>query len=235
MFDLEQAIAKWRGRMADDGIKSPEVLDELESHLREGVQEQMQSGLNLQRAYEIASRRIGHANELKKEFNKVGWVMATQARMKRAVHTFAGVPDDYISTSMNTPYSELEPGWATYLKAAAFLVPAVCLWTLSATFVVPKLNEVCYQAHLENEIAIWNLTRYNFGILFLLKDNWIIIAGAIILLLGLLEWRSHKWPRYRRATIGVGTFLLNALLLISFFIMIITGTVAASELLRHAR
>jgi hypothetical protein len=36
------------------------------------------------------------------------------------------------------------------------------------------------------------------------------MGRAIVLLLALLEWRSSKWPRYRRATVGIGTFLLNS-------------------------
>ena len=39
MFDLEQAIAEWRKQMLAAGIKAPVPLDELESHLREEVEE----------------------------------------------------------------------------------------------------------------------------------------------------------------------------------------------------
>ena len=37
MFDLEQAILEWRRQMTAGGIKAPEVLDELESHLHDDV------------------------------------------------------------------------------------------------------------------------------------------------------------------------------------------------------
>jgi len=37
MFDLDQAISEWRRQMAAGGIKLPDALDELESHLREEV------------------------------------------------------------------------------------------------------------------------------------------------------------------------------------------------------
>jgi ferritin-like metal-binding protein YciE len=40
MFDPEQTIAEWRRQMAAGGIKTPEVLNELESHLREDVEQQ---------------------------------------------------------------------------------------------------------------------------------------------------------------------------------------------------
>jgi len=38
MFNLEQAILDWRRQMAASGIKAPDVLDELESHLRDDVE-----------------------------------------------------------------------------------------------------------------------------------------------------------------------------------------------------
>jgi hypothetical protein len=45
-------------------------LEELESHLRDDVEQQMQSGLNAQQAFENSVQRIGHANKLKSEFKK---------------------------------------------------------------------------------------------------------------------------------------------------------------------
>ena len=52
MFDLEKAIADWRRLMLALGIKSPVPLEELESHLREEIQRQMQLGLNAARLSE---------------------------------------------------------------------------------------------------------------------------------------------------------------------------------------
>jgi hypothetical protein len=44
MFDLDQAISNWRTHMLVAGIKTPMPLDELENHLREEIEQQMQSG-----------------------------------------------------------------------------------------------------------------------------------------------------------------------------------------------
>ena len=38
MFDLDHAIRQWRRQMANDGVRRPEALDELESHLREEIE-----------------------------------------------------------------------------------------------------------------------------------------------------------------------------------------------------
>jgi len=53
--------------------------------------------------------------------------------------------------------------------------------------------------------------------------------------LTLLEWRSASWQRYRRATIGIGAFLLNLTVLVSIFVMILTALVAAPALMQHAK
>jgi hypothetical protein len=70
MFDLEPAIANWRQQMLAAGIQTPMPLEELESHLREAVEQQMRSGVNAQQAFETAVRQIGRARELKFEFKK---------------------------------------------------------------------------------------------------------------------------------------------------------------------
>ena len=71
MFNLEEAIAGWRRQMAADGIKTPVLLDELESHLRDDAERQICSGLGVQEAFETAVRRIGQAAVLKTEFAKI--------------------------------------------------------------------------------------------------------------------------------------------------------------------
>src|ERR1035441_3499770 len=63
------------------GVKNPNVLDELESHLREDVARQVQSGLGAEQAFEAAAQRIGEAHALKTEFAKAG--QAPEAGRKR--------------------------------------------------------------------------------------------------------------------------------------------------------
>ena len=72
MFNLEQAVTAWRGRMLAAGIKSPVPLEELENHLRDDVEHQLQLGSDAQQAFEAAVLRIGGAGALQCEFTKVG-------------------------------------------------------------------------------------------------------------------------------------------------------------------
>jgi hypothetical protein len=72
MYNLDQAIAKWRRQMLSAGIKSPVPLEELEIHLREDVEQGMRSGLTAQAAFETSVQRMGKADGLKAEFTKAG-------------------------------------------------------------------------------------------------------------------------------------------------------------------
>ena len=71
MFNLEQAIARWRQQMRTTGLKPREVLEELESHLRDDIEEQVRSGIDPQQAFAVAVERVGEAGALKAEFQKL--------------------------------------------------------------------------------------------------------------------------------------------------------------------
>lgn len=236
MFNLDQAIADWRRQMLAAGIKTPVPLDELESHLRDDVEQQVFSGSSAPQAFEIAVQRIGHAAVLECEFDKIGGTKEAPERVKHALLALAGIPNHYLNAPMNTSSSNLEPRWATYLRATAFLIPAVFLWTFSAVFVVPKLQQICAVAGLPDDDGLyWNLTQISIGAALFFREHGILIVGAIILMLVLLEWRFSKWPRYRRAAVGVGAFLLNSVVLFSFFMMFVAALVAGPALAHHAR
>jgi hypothetical protein len=71
MFDLEKAIKEWRQKMLGAGVKTEEVLNELESHLRDDIEQEMRTGLSSQQAFELAAQKMGEAHQLKGEFAKV--------------------------------------------------------------------------------------------------------------------------------------------------------------------
>ncbi len=86
MFNLEQSIAEWRQQMLAAGIKTPVPLEELESHLREDVEQQMRSGFSEQEAFGSAIKKIGQPRLLKTEFKKAG---CTETFMK--TYRFLGI------------------------------------------------------------------------------------------------------------------------------------------------
>ena len=84
MFNLDQAITEWRRQMIAGGMKFPEVLDEMESHLREDVEQQRLSGMTGERAFKIAVLRLGEAVTLREEFLKTrGTRWALLRKLKR--------------------------------------------------------------------------------------------------------------------------------------------------------
>jgi hypothetical protein len=85
MFDLEKAITSWRRQIAAEGLISPEVLDELESHLREEIERQVRSGVSEERAYEAGISSIGDTRALKVEFAKLG---STRRGSRKALQAF---------------------------------------------------------------------------------------------------------------------------------------------------
>jgi hypothetical protein len=228
MFDLDGLIAEWRRQMVAGGIKDSTMLDELENHLREDVQQKVQSGLREPEAFATAVQQMGRAEVLKTEFAKVGGTV--YERLKQFFHTLAGIPDYQLATNMNTSPPHIEPRWATYFKTTAFILPAVLLWAGSCVFVLPKLRDIC--AGSNTVIPKLMVTVLSLSDLF--KDHLFVASVAILFGLIVLEWRSRWWVRHRRLVFGVVAFLLNSIALFLITTMFVLAVVAGANLL-HAR
>jgi hypothetical protein len=70
MFNLEMEIADWRRHMVQEGIERPEILDELESHLRSEIECYLAAGWGPQRAFNTAVQQMGDARNIKHEFER---------------------------------------------------------------------------------------------------------------------------------------------------------------------
>ena len=70
MFELEQEITRWRERLSYSESLTPDHIAEMESHLRDSVEALQSRELTADEAFLIATRRLGTAEELKREFNK---------------------------------------------------------------------------------------------------------------------------------------------------------------------
>jgi hypothetical protein len=71
MPDFERRIAEWRLAMAKHFHGREEVLDELESHLRDEVEHLIEGNGTPEQALWTAMSRLGRAEEIAKEFAKV--------------------------------------------------------------------------------------------------------------------------------------------------------------------
>lgn len=228
MFDLDTAITEWRQQMLAGGVASAATLDELESHLRDDVEEQIAGGgVSAQETFASSVARLGQPAALRMEFAKVGAASASRERVKRVFLTLAGIPNTYLDTDMNTSTScaNPEPRWATYTKAAIFLAPAISLWTLSVQFLIPKLHQIC------SEVGMVLPSIYQVTALF--ADNVVFIVGAVLLLLAVMEQKWARWPQYRRASLGGTVFVLNAAILMLITHMVVLALLAAPALMQR--
>jgi hypothetical protein len=220
MFELERAISQWRREMQCRGIKGAETLDELEAHLRDDLEEQVRSGMEIQQAFDAVRGRIGQSDSLGLEYKKIRFAELFR-ELKNALFTLLGVPNYNLTTNMNTSFSspEVEARWANYIKAGAFLAPSLILWMFSCLFMMPKLKQICGNAGL----ALPNV----FGFALFATSHFVLISAALLTSLILLEWRSNKWPRYRRVTLGTGVFIINAFILLLITLMVFSALIAA--------
>jgi len=69
MFNLERELAEWRREMAAAGLNTPDIIRELEGHLRDDIEQQMKSGISGPAAFQAAVQRIGQPSVLKHEFD----------------------------------------------------------------------------------------------------------------------------------------------------------------------
>ena len=237
MPGLDAKTAAWREEMLAAGM-SPETVAELESHLCDDIARQIRSGVSEKNAFDNSVRQLGGPVELKTEFQKYGSFNRLATRAKNAVLSFAGIPNHY--TFMNEPSLNVGSRWATYLRSTLFLLPAVCLWMLAATFVIPQFHAlwnkaIWDKASIENAASFTDYLRFDLAIMSVFKDNFIFITCFAVLALGLLEWRVRAWPRYRRAVFGAIAFLVNVAILLSFAIVFIGATLVATQFAAHAK
>ena len=93
MFDLDKEIQEWRRRLRAAGLKNSEQLNELESHLREDVEQSIREGLGAREAFAAALERMGRAHELKTEFEKLSGFSAELQRKLKALFARINGPD----------------------------------------------------------------------------------------------------------------------------------------------
>ena len=223
MSDIECSIAEWRRRMQAAGLNAPGVLDELESHLREGVENQVSLGLSKEEAFETTVQHIGKSHMLRREFARAGAPRA--AMMKHFVLTVAGIPDPYSDFVMDESYAAAEERWASYLKTAASALPAFILWFLNVVCIVPKFEELCHLSRIA--LPGWMLSAMAVA---LFTTQYAVSLGiGLILLLALLEWRVHRWPRYRRAFCGMFSIGLNLAVLFAITMLGVISIAAAFD------
>ncbi len=71
MFELESQVRKWRSHLRASGSLSEQDLEELESHLRDSIDDLTSRGITTEEAFLVSVRRLGDTEALGDEFAKV--------------------------------------------------------------------------------------------------------------------------------------------------------------------
>lgn len=79
-FDLDRAVASWRQRMRAAHALLKDDLDELESHIRDHVDELVAEGASPRDAFFAATARVGSTGEVEREYRKVRFGRSKRAR-----------------------------------------------------------------------------------------------------------------------------------------------------------
>ena len=194
MFDLELSIAHWQKQLLAVGIKTPVPLEELESHLRDEIEQQMKLGLSAQQAFEIAAKKIGQAPELKREFKKVSAPMEMQKIIK-----LAGV----ICVAV-----------ALFCQLL-FCPPIVFAFVFAHGLRLSLMTRMLALAVLVIPVAITVLSwKYNHKLLPIIHSQLLRRAVGIVCYVGCLLW--IRFVLFHLPTGATGSFLLSQFLLFQF-------------------
>jgi hypothetical protein len=71
MSNVEQSIAEWRKQMLAAGVSSPVPLEELQIHLHEEIERQLNLGCSEAEAFSSAAQKIGSPQTVQDEFKKM--------------------------------------------------------------------------------------------------------------------------------------------------------------------
>lgn len=99
MNNLERDIADWRRKLSDAGIKSAEVLDELEGHLREDIERRARLGGDAAQLFQRAVAQFGQPQSLKAEFDQI----KERKYMKRGIMIGAGIVGVMVGMALVMP------------------------------------------------------------------------------------------------------------------------------------
>ena len=180
MPDLESPISEWRKQMLAAGIQSPATLDELESHLREEIGQQMKAGLTEHQAFELATAKIGPATSLGLEFKKSGGADATPGR-KRVGRLFSVLTVIYavaltvILIKQQLGFNERLLGFAA---VAAMLASIFTAWRI-----VPRFCPVICNKRLQSAVGLIGGVSgmgWFFAFVFLILPRCDFTAGQLL-------------------------------------------------------
>lgn len=248
MFDLESNISSWSNHLRSKGkLKENDVL-ELESHLRDEIDDLTESGLSQDEAFIISVKRLGNVNAISSEYSKINmtsfWknLLVDQAdrdaerKNRRNIAmvvlfsllagTLAKIPELFGYQLLNPDYTLF------YFKnLSLFLFPFIALYflltrKLNWKYAVLTVGFFCLSAVVVNLYPSYapNNTELLTGI-HLPILLWLIVGIAYI---G-RDWRGSKgrmdFLRFTGETVIYGGLVLCGIIALGLFLEIIFSTI----------
>jgi hypothetical protein len=217
MFDLEQSIAGWRRQMLAAGIKTPVPLEELESHLRDEIERQAESGLNAAEAFPAAVHKIGAAQGIQSEFRKVEAIKEDRQwqLVQIMLVVFTGLSPILCASAAFSKHgvaSEMTPGQLISILATATSLPLLAWggrlsYRLFPVIQTKRAREAIHLAYLLPVIFWWIgflrliLPRYDFTVGQLMVTLFWALFPTMGVCIGLL-WGIEAAARKKETLAG---------------------------------
>src|ERR1051325_10241903 len=184
MHDLEQLIAEWRKTMTTAPTVGSERLDELESHLRETVDQLVRLGMTGTEAFHRAVTALGPAAPLASEFQKLDrriWLpvklitgLGVAVALALSIFLFAGLDDRPSKWLLAAHVFAVTLGYST----------AFFIGTVGICFICQR----CVSEFSPVRLQSLRRVSYTFGWVALCLTTVGVILGGI--------WTNVAWGRF---------------------------------------
>lgn len=184
MHNLEKSIAEWRETMMAAPGVSQETVDELETHLREEVNQLVRSGMAEPEAFQRAVTQLGGARTIASEFRKLDQPTWLPVKVITGIGIVAALGCAFLLIV------RLDTGRSSFLLASHVFMVTLGYTT---TFLVGALG-ICFVGQRcfsdFSPLRMRSLTRTTFGL-------GCVAAGlsAVGVILGMV-WARIEWGRY---------------------------------------
>ena len=210
MFELKEAIKKWRSGLLQSQSVLESDADELENHLRDEVDSLMLAGLNAEEAFMVSSHRIGDNKSVGQEFAKVNTKEVWRNRvfwMLSGVFTFMviGSISSFLSDSSRYVLSllKINPTINGYVSSSVHVV----VFTVAVFFLIRFIGNLSLKI-LRRYKTFRNVLLQSILLVILLKLASVFIHFIYVRYYGpqeigqlsltssyvLLGWRIILWP-----------------------------------------
>ena len=152
MFDLEKAISKWKKSLRKNPALEDGYIDELESHLRDLIDEHIEQGISPEGSFNYAVEQLGDSYELGNQFYKT---YTTKFSGRPSWQSPVWMPSllwNYIKIALRNIKRHKSYSLINIFGFSIALVPAV----LTLLYVA---YEFSYDKHNENYDRIYRITR----------------------------------------------------------------------------